>query len=91
MNHHFVYLIETSLVGTEAYVEAVEHVIVDAALVLLDEEVMVLGAVRRCAINATRVQANRARGGRRADLHQPVPVAFSRSAQNIISLLELVF
>lgn len=86
VNHHFANRIETGVVGAKAHVEAVERLVVDAALVLLDEEVLVLDAVRRSAIYAVRVQADRARGDRRAYLHHAaVSVAFGRPAHNIIT------
>lgn len=63
---HFVALVETGVIATVPHHELVAHLVVDAALVLLDEE-MVIGAVRRRAVNRVRVQIYRADGRRGPD------------------------
>lgn len=64
---YFVVLVETGMVTAETYHELVHHLKVYAALVPLDEEMMV-GTVRRRAVHFARVQIDRADVNRGADL-----------------------
>lgn len=63
---HFVNFVETGVVTAEAHHKLVVHLVVDAAFVLSDEEMMV-GAVRSRAVHSFRIQIDRPDGGRRPD------------------------
>jgi len=60
---HLIGLVETGVITAIPHHELVVHLVVDAALVLLDEE-MVIGSVRRRAVHRVRVQVYRADGRR---------------------------
>lgn len=75
---YLVVLVEAGVVTAETHHELVHHLEVYAALVPLDEEMMV-GAVRRRAVHLVRVQVDRTHVGRGADL-EPVQPFFDHPA-----------
>lgn len=80
---HFVDLVETGVVATVPDHKFVVDLVVDAALALFDEK-MVVEAVRRGAVDARRVQVDRAVDGGRANLEPvvvAVPVLFDHPAK----------
>lgn len=77
---NFVALVETGVIAAVPHHELVAHLVVNATVVLFDEE-MVIGAVRRRAVHRVRVQIYRADGRRRPDLELVAPF-FDHSALN---------
>lgn len=76
---HLVGLVETGVVAAVPDHELVAHLVVDAALAPFDEQMMV-GAVRRGAVHAGRVQVDGAHGRGRAHLELVAPALLDHPA-----------